>query len=186
MTQLFWQALHTTGLEHCSLDIYNSAIRADGLVIGVENDVPFRVRYRLSIDERWHVTSVLVSDLTGAGADVYLISNGEGAWFDKVGKPVPALDGCIDVDIAVTPFTNMLPIRRLNLAVGEMREIAVTYIQPTENMHISRVMQQYSCVSDAETQSVYRFTQADFSADITVDQYGLVITYPGLFQRVNP
>jgi hypothetical protein len=184
MTHLFWQAVHITGLEHCSLDVYNSAIRADGLVIGVENDVPFRVRYRLSIDERWHVTSVLVSDLTGAGADVYLISNGEGAWFDKVGKPIPALDGCIDVDIAVTPFTNTLPIRRLNLAVGESRDIMIVYIQPTEAMRVARVSQRYTCVSQADGRGVYRFVQDPFTADITVDSFGWVVEYPGLFKRV--
>ncbi len=185
MTQnIFWNALYTTGLEHLTLDGYDLLMRADGLVIGSENGIPFRVRYRLSTDERGHVASLMVSDLTGNAADVYLIANGEGAWFDKVGKSVVALDGCIDVDIAVTPFTNTLPIHRLNLSVGEARDLAVVYLQPTENMRVSRVNQRYTCLSKTESGAVYRYQQADFQADITVDVSGIVVEYPRLFRRV--
>jgi hypothetical protein len=44
-----------------------------------------------------------------------LISDGRGKWTDASGNPLPALDGAIDMDLSVSPFTNTLPIRRLRL-----------------------------------------------------------------------
>ena len=38
------------------------------------------------------------------------------------------LDGCYDIDLSVTPFTNTLPIRRLPLHVGDAAELSVVYI----------------------------------------------------------
>ena len=184
MPNIFWQALYTTGLEHAHVEKYEQQIRVDGLVIGIENNVPFRVRYKILTDERGHVTSVQVIDLTGGLPDVYYASNGQGTWVDKVGKPHPVFEGCIDVDITVTPFTNTLPISRMNMQVGETREFSMVYIQPTEKMSVVRAEQRYTCLSQTDQNAIYRFQQDDFQADITVDQHGLVVEYPELFTRV--
>ena len=59
------------------------------------------------------------------------------------GKEEPALEGCLDVDIAATPLTNTFPIRRLaSLEVGESRTSPVAWIEvPTLRVH--RVEQTY-------------------------------------------
>ena len=48
-------------------------------------------------------------------ADLSLTGDGAGRW-QIDGRDAPDLDGCLDLDIQVTPFTNSLPIRRLDLA----------------------------------------------------------------------
>ena len=40
----------------------------------------------------------------------------------------PELDGCYDIDLACTPFTNTLPIRRLPLHVGDSAELPVVTV----------------------------------------------------------
>ncbi len=38
------------------------------------------------------------------------------------------LDGCIDIDLAGTPFTNTLPIRRLDGRLAEPTELRMLYV----------------------------------------------------------
>ncbi len=43
------------------------------------------------------------------------MSDGHGHWRKADGTALPQFDGCVDIDLAGTPFTNTLPIRRLGL-----------------------------------------------------------------------
>lgn len=92
------------------------------------------------------------------------------------------LDGATDVDLAASPFTNTLPIRRLALEEGEARDIDTVYFS-FPDLAASRDPQHYTCL---ETDRLYRFASrdSDFTRDIEVDRHGLVVTYPGLFRRV--
>jgi hypothetical protein len=98
---------------------------------------------------------------------------------------VPALDGCLDVDLSATPFTNTLPIRRLALAPGWAAEITVVYVDvPALRIGVSR--QRYRCLTWGPAGGVYRYENAagDFAADITVDADGLVVEYPQIARQV--
>ncbi|MEZ5648695.1 MAG: putative glycolipid-binding domain-containing protein, partial [Alphaproteobacteria bacterium] len=111
------------------------------------------------------------------------IADGEGQWKDQNGILVSELDGCIDIDISATPFTNTLPIRRLNLKQGEAADLSVVYIAVPE-LAPRKVRQRYTCL---EPGKIYRYEGLDsgFAAEITVDDDGLVIDYPGIFRRMS-
>ena len=79
------------------------------------------------MDAEWRVRSVAVTDHAG-DRRLRLLADGGGAWTTGDGTPLPQLDGCIDVDLVATPFTNTLPIRRLGLEPGESAEIKVAYL----------------------------------------------------------
>jgi hypothetical protein len=119
-------------------------IVADGVVLGVEDGVAFRLRYEVCCDPLWRVRRVEV-DVVNDGRRLSLSSNGEGRWFDESGKAVPALDGCVDADITVTPFTNTLPIRPLALKRGESADIKVAYITIPE-LRVAPDRQRHTCV----------------------------------------
>ena len=97
---------------------------------------------------------------------------------------MPELDGCIDVDISATPFTNTLPIRRLGLEPGESEELAVTYVRVPELL-VGAERQRYSCLEAQANGELYRFEAlpSGFTAELPIDAEGLVIDYPGLFRR---
>ncbi len=80
----------------------------------------------------------------------------------------------------MTPFTNTLAIRRLGLEVGESAEIKVAYILVPE-LSLRAAPQRYTRLADR----LWRFDglDIDFTADLTVDESGFVIEYPGLFRR---
>jgi hypothetical protein len=56
-----------------------------------------------------------------------LSADGKGRWFDAKGTHLAELDGCIDIDISATPFTNTLPIRRLQLKHGAAQVLRCVY-----------------------------------------------------------
>lgn len=171
-------------MEHLALIMRPDEAVADGLVLGVDNDVAFRLRYTVRCDSRWRVRRVEI-DFVDDGRGLSLTADGEGRWFDGWGAALPALDGCVDVDITATPLTNTLPIRRLALKPGEIADFKVAYVT-IPDMRVSPDEQRYTCLETDAAGGRYRFEQAasGFTAVIQVDANGLVEDYPGLFRRV--
>jgi hypothetical protein len=120
-------------------------------------------------------------EIANLGRAVELRANGIGRWSDAGGTWIPALDGCIDVDISLTPSTNTLPIRRLAIGRGGSADIKVAYILAPE-LSLRAGPQRYTHLADR----LWRFQSIDsgFTADLSVDAEGFVVDYPGLFRRV--
>jgi uncharacterized protein len=186
---VIWAPWTGAGLEHLALACDEEGVRADGVVIGVEGGLRFRIRYEVSCDTGWRVREVSVVLLAGDGASVRFLAHREGRWTTLDGEPVPVLEGCTDVDISVTPFTNTLPIRRLGLEPGESADLEVAYVD-VPGMRVEPTRQRYTCLQSGEHGGLYRYEDEDlfhgFTADLPVDADGLVLDYPGLFRRVRP
>jgi hypothetical protein len=91
------------------------------------------------------------------------------------------LSDAIDLDLAITPFTNTLPIRRLDLAVGDEGDVTAAYVSfPDLEVNIDE--QRYTRLD--EDVYLYESLDSDFSREITVDLDGIVVEYPGLFERL--
>jgi uncharacterized protein len=183
---VMWWAWDGPGLGHLCLMVGEDGIVADGMVIGVTEGRPFRLAYEVRCDVGWQVRAMRIG-VPGEPPGVHVLSNGEGNWTTPDGRSVPHLEGCTDVDISVTPFTNTLPIRRLGLAPVESAEVSVAYIEGTE-LQAWPEPQRYTCLEKGDRGGLYRFLSLDggFTADLLVDGDGLVLDYPGLFRRVLP
>jgi hypothetical protein len=182
--EVMWAPWEGPGLEHLRLVTSGSGVVANGLVIGLEAGRPFRIGYEVRCDGRWRVREVRVAAPDSERPVIKLLTDGEGHWKRGGGEPVPELDGCIDVDISATPFTNTLPIRRLGLEPGESEELTVTYIRVPELL-VGPERQRYGCLEAQADGGLYRFEAlpSGFTARLPVDAEGLVIDYPGLFRR---
>lgn len=179
-----WSQWGEPGLQHLHLAYRGDEVVADGIILGVENGMAFRLRYEVRCDSHWKVRKVSVSALNDA-RDISLAADGEGHWSDASGKAIHMLDGCLDVDISATPFTNTLPIRRLALKQGESSDVKVAYIAIPE-MQVTLEGQRYTCLAVGSVGGEYKFESldSDFTADLPVDADGLVEDYPTLFRRV--
>ena len=179
-----WAPWEGPGLEHLRLVTSDSAVVANGLVIGVEAGRPFRIGYEVRCDERWRALEVWVASPDSERPVLELLTDGEGHWKGRGAESVPELDGCIDVDISATPFTNTLPIRRLGLKPGESADVDVAYIRVPELL-VGQERQRYGCLEEQADGWLYRFEAlpSGFTAELVVDADGLVIDYPGLFRR---
>lgn len=175
-----WQSEDGIGLEHLDLKVRDDVVIADGVVIGDCGDGPFGCSYRICCDTAWRVRSVEVHP--AGGASLVLTSNGTGCWLDGDGAAQPHLTGCIDVDIAATPFTNTLPIRRLGKALQQRTGIAVVYI-PVPSLAARRLEQAYTPLPDGRY--LYEGPIGVFQAELELDPEGLVLRYPLLFTRLG-
>lgn len=140
---------------------------------------PTAARYQLDLTADWTLKRLHVQVIGGPQLSVHV--DDQGRWYDASGVEITSLRGCTDVDISATPFTNSLPIRRLRLARNERRLIRVAYLR-LPDLSLVAVDQAYTCL---EPDRLYRYEALfrDFSAELPVDEHGLVRDYPSLFRR---
>ncbi|QDL91376.1 transcriptional regulator [Paroceanicella profunda] len=175
-----WSDESGTGLEHLLLTGTECGFRAESLVIGAEEGVGFALRYRLEIDAQWRLRAAVAACL--GGPELHLLADGAGHWRLGDGTALPELDGCIDIDIAATPFTNTLPIRRLGLTDTQACEIRMAYL-PVPGLTPSPMRQRYTRLGAGRY--LYESVESGFRAELPVDADGLVGDYPGLFRRLE-
>lgn len=182
MREVRWTPEEGEGVEHLAFDARADGFYAESVVVGEREGRAFGLMYRVKCDLQWRTLHAWLK-VTG-GPELELHGDGEGNWRDGHGLVLPSLTGCIDIDIAATPFTNTLPIRRLQLAKGVREPITVVFIS-TPDLQVSRVAQAYTCI---ESGSEYRYEGIDtgFAAELTVDADALVIDYPMMFARTWP
>ena len=176
-----WMALEGGGLEHLVLDLQPDGVRAEGVVIGAEEGRAFACAYAIRCDASWRVRAVDVR--IAGGPALALRADGAGHWTDADGRTLPELDGCIDVDLRCSAFTNTLPIRRLGEGLAQRQEILVAYVDVLADPLAAHAQAQaYVCLAPDR----YRFESLDsgFSAELTVDGDALVLDYPSLFRRI--
>jgi uncharacterized protein len=182
LTFLRWCEWDGPGLQHLVLREQRERIVADAVVLGHTGNGNFAATFRIVCDGAWH-TREIEARLLDTDRHLILLSDGAGYWRDGNGTPLPHLDGALDVDLPLTPFTNTLPIRRLRLGAGESADLKVAYLTMPELSAIADP-QRYVCI---EPLARYRFESldTDFVREIEVDTQGLVLAYPGLFKRVE-
>jgi hypothetical protein len=166
------------GLEH----LVERARSVDSVVVWTgEDGQPCRLAYRVEWDARGCTRGLWAELAEPDGARrLELTADGSGSWRVD-GRAMTSLDGCLDVDLWPTPFTNSLPIRRLELRTGEAAEIRVAWVAAPE-LEVSARAQRYARVGATS----FRFESLDdgFAVELTVDEHGLVLLYPGLFRRI--
>ena len=167
-------------LENCLVNVTDAGVEINSTIIGKYGEKIYHVEYHIKTNAQWQTLSVEIkSRHSNKTEHLYYNSDGKGNW--KVnGQAAEQFNGCIDVDIPLTPFTNTLPINCLQLKQGNEKEIRVLYFDLLEN-EIKAVSQKYSRLS----KTVYHYENIpnDFEADITVDENGFVVDYPALFVR---
>lgn len=141
------------------------------------------VTYVLRLTATWQIRQFLLfRDLDEP--DLWLGNDGAGGWGEMNGARRTDLTGCTDLHLPCTPFTRAVPIRRLQLDVGDSTDVLVASVD-VETLGITRETVRY------ERQGPRRFKisdplSRDVSSDSTVvdiDEYGLPHDIPAEFRR---
>jgi uncharacterized protein len=172
-----WRPVQGTGLEHLYLGETDGGILARSVVIGEFDGVAFGARYEVRLDCDWTFRSLLLERTDGAS--LRLESDGRGTWI-RNGTAMPLLAGCIDIDIAATPFTNTLPIRRTRFEPGVPQLFRMAWI-PLDSLE--PIMDEQIYTKRDGTHFRYQAADGSFEAELILDADGLVVDYPGLFVR---
>lgn len=173
---LVWSNQQSLSTEFVMLRHLPDGWFAGGTAIAVYENAPALVRYEITCDTSWITRAVSVSIDYRDGVRA-LTASVENAHWTINGVPHPEFDGCLDIDLGITPFTNTLPIRRLGLAVEESGPAAAVWVQFPE-LKLEILRQTYIRLD----RSTYEYRSAGgFQAELTVDESGIVTRYGDLW-----
>lgn len=153
-----------------------------GTALFLHDGAACQLDYDVRCNERWETISGKVVGHVGEEAISTDVAVRPGGVWTLNGVEVPAVHGAVDLDLNFSPSTNLLPIRRLNLAVGQEAAVRAAWLR-FPSFVFEPLEQTYRRV-DAST---YRYASAGgrFTADLTVNEAGLVTSYPGLAESEN-
>lgn len=135
--------------------------------------------YSLDCDAAWRTRVGRVRGWLGRqDVEITVLPTREGHWTITGAEPA-AVEGCVDVDIGFTLATNLLPLRRLALAVGESADAPAAWLS-FPNLRLERLEQRYRRL--APTRYEYRSPRTDYVATLEVNEVGFVTRYPDLWE----
>ena len=171
---MIWRRLDIPGHESARLvDGHLS-----GTAVFLHEGQPCRLDYLLVCDADWRTVSGRVSGWVGDRTIEVECSADSGRWRLN-GAECPQVEGCIDLDLNFSPSTNLLPIRRLKLAVGQEAPVRAAWLRfPT--FVLEPLEQVYRRIDEG----TYRYESAGgrFVRELAVNKAGFVTLYPGLWQ----
>jgi hypothetical protein len=181
MRAVVWRrVLDDKSFELTTLAKLDDGYRITGHALLAEAGVPMRVDYQILCDQNWYTRAADVCQVLG-GDVRRLAFVVEGKAWRCNGAAMPALDGCTDIDLGISPSTNALPINRLGLAVGETKAIRAAWVRFPE-FDVVAAGQSYERLEVSSYR--YRSLSSDFTALLDVDDLGLPITYEKIWERI--
>ncbi|MGX1265474.1 hypothetical protein RKD55_003278 [Rossellomorea marisflavi] len=138
------------------------------------------IHYSLELDPSWTFRkgSFHIGDQS-----LTLHADGAGSWFDGESRPIKELTGAIDIDISCTPFTNSLPINRMEWVQGRTVSMDVVYLS-VPDLTFRKVNQHYTLLRESSGIREFLYQSPTYESSIFVDRKGLVVDYPDLFLRI--
>lgn len=180
---IIWRWIGALGTEYCTLVEDVGSASLEGTVITAFDGEPALVLYRIACDGGWRTSNLSLSMYQASGRRNMNLPRYEHGWRTGAAESEERLRDCIDVDLSVTPSTNTLPIRRLNLAVGESAEVTAAWVR-FPMLDVQPLRQRYTRL--APDRYRYESLESDFTAELSVDDLGLVMHYPGGWEQWTP
>jgi uncharacterized protein len=169
---LLWTGIGHFSTEFLTISHYDQRWRIEGRVITAFADLPAFASYTIICNEAWQTRHVSAScRYLGAEHTVTLHRDDHGWTID--GATQADLAGCTDIDLELTPFTNSLPINRLQLAIGDEARVDAVWLR-FPGLTVEPLHQCYTRIAANR----YRYESgASFQATLDVDDDGIVIRY---------
>lgn len=175
---IIWRGNYFRGHEACRLYQSHDEWRLEGTAVFSSDDQPCSLSYLIACDASWNTLRGNVFGWLGnQNVNIELTVDELHHW-QLNGTTKSAVDGCVDLDLNFSPVTNMLPIRRLNLAIGEQAEVKAAWLR-FPSFELEPLSQVYTRLDESR----YRYSSSDgeFVRDLTVNEVGFVTDYPGFW-----
>jgi hypothetical protein len=172
-----WARLDMPGRDACELSRGADGWRLDGEAEFAEQSGRSRLSYGVECDAGFRTRRAWVSGENQGGSVDWRIEAAEGEWhFD--GAPQESVAGLADLDLAFTPATNLLAIRRLRFEEGRETAAAAAWLD-YPHARLMPLMQFYTPLGGGAFR--YRAPEAAYEAVLGVHETGFVTEYPGLW-----
>jgi hypothetical protein len=172
---ILWRRLDAPGHESARLFSKDSSWQLVGTAVFAHERQPCRLDYVVVCDSGWRTVSGRVTGWVGdATIEVELSVDSARRWRLN-GVACPTAERSIDLDLNFSPSTNLLPIRRLGLVVGQEAAVQAAWLR-FPSFTLEPLAQRYRRL-DATT---YRYESAggEFVTELRVNAAGFVTRYP--------
>jgi hypothetical protein len=176
-----WRRLDLPGREEARIEGTAAGWRLMGQLDVQDAGVRARLSYVIECERDWRTRRAVITGSASATPVWFeFTADGEGHWTLN-GAPLLLVEGALDIDLGFTPATNLLPIRRLDLAVGQCAEVRTAWIRFPE-LRVEALEQSYH----REEDRVFRYDALvdgeHFRARLDTDEFGRVLLYQGLWE----
>lgn len=172
---VLWESLDGPGHESACLREH----RLEGAAAFFDDGKPCCLNYAIDLNEDGTTRTVNVDGWVGDRELHIVIEAANGAW-KMNGVSQRQVLGCTDIDLNFSPSTNVLPIRRFNLTIGEARDVRVAWLR-FPSFKLEMFSQQYTRLAADR----YRFDShsINFTAELRVSPNGMVLDYENLWRQ---
>jgi hypothetical protein len=178
-SSILWRRLDHPGHESTRVFLRDDSWHLQGTAVFSYDGLPCRLDYKVVCDTGWRTRRANVNGWVGdREIQIDLTVTRHQNWFLNA-KSAPAVAGCIDLDLNFSPSTNLLPIRRLELAVGEEAEVRAAWLR-FPSFELEPLAQIYRRVEAATYR--YESNGGDFVTELSVNEAGFVTRYPDLWE----
>jgi len=176
---ILWRRVDRPGHEAARVSRHHEGWLLAGTALFADEEQPCRLDYRVVCDAGWRTASATIDGWVGERAIEIALEVGAGRRWKSNGVEIPAVAGCIDVDLNFSPSTNLLPIRRLQLEVGQEAEVQAAWLR-FPSFELEPLAQRYRRLDE----TTYRYESAGgrFVTVLQVNAAGLVTRYPNFFE----
>jgi uncharacterized protein len=176
---ILWRGIYFGGHEATRLYQLDTEWCLEGTAVFSSENRTCLLSYMVLCDLSWRTVKGTVSGWLGNdNVNVDISVDVRHRWTLN-GVEKPAVNGCVDLDLNFSPSTNLLPIRRLNLAVGQQAEVSAAWLR-FPSFELEPLSQVYTRLDEV----TYRYSSSGgkFVCDLTVNDAGFVTDYPGLWR----
>lgn len=176
---ILWRRIDFPGHEVATLDLVEGGWELSGTAVFLSERGPSKLEYAVFCTSAWLTESAQVTGVIGGHRlNLVVAVNAERRWYLN-GSECGAVEGCMDIDLGFSPSTNLLPIRRLALAVGAQAEVRAAWL-PFPSLELELLPQVYR----REGERTYRYESGGgaFVRTLEVNAVGFVTSYQGIWQ----
>ena len=150
----------------------------DGAAIFLYDGKPCRLEYLVECDPEWRTWFATIDGFRGDDVVAIEIEIDGDVWTLN-GEEVDAVRGCVDIDLNFSPVTNLLPVKRLDLKVGEEKEVRAAWLR-FPSFSLEPLEQSYKRIDN----SLFNYrSSSGFETTIKVDSNGLALEYGDIWVR---
>jgi hypothetical protein len=177
---ILWRRLDLAGHDAATLQLGARGAVLSGMAVFQESG-PNALAYVVHVDRGWNTTEGRVWGWHGRRAiELRLHRDDAGIWTMN-GASWPGVEGCVDLDLSFTPATNLLPLRRLSLDVGESAEVRSAWLEWPE-IRLAELVQRYARRTETEYDYESDLPGGElFRTTLRVGPDGWVVDYGGLW-----
>ena len=173
---ILWRRVDTVGLEAARVYGDDDGWYLDGSAIFLHERKPCRLEYLIECDTEWRTTGATIDGWVGDEVIAHEILVSEGGEWYLDDEEIEGVHGCVDMDLNFSPITNVLPLRRLDLQIGESKSVTAAWLR-FPLFELQRLDQTYTRLDESTIK--YESRGGEFARDLKINDDGLVLDYPG-------